>query len=532
MALKLVFLRVAICTVLLWSFVDVCYGFSYRAGVFQHSPVGTYPYHPIEVLKQNFEVYRKAVVEARDQGVDIVVFPEGGTGWLFAELINTRDAMIPYCETIPDEASFKSLCDSPKAHNFSQVRQASCMAQRSGIVVVVNMCVVQYCDQQSDADCPSDGRFQWNTDVVFDENGLLIAAYRKSHLFGGGAVFDQPTTPDVVSFNTTFGVQFGMFICYDIDFFQPVQSLLAQGIENFVFSSAWVNTPPLQTAVQLQQAWSRVYQSNLLAANSASDYIVSGGGIYSSGLVLNVSFSLDDWNIHQLLVADVPISPPQIASDLPPLWRSEQVKEIQVLTDEVACHLETFPELEGNCVFVQTSNLTEFTSYKLEANHTGLSCSVDFNFVPSPEQNETDDVYALFVARGNLVFPNTPDGLAMEVCAFLHCHSPPNCSSSYDFSSSRASLGSFKVALQGAEFSDNVTIFPLVSVNNTELLPPTSVIYNNNSQEARRQEANTTQISFVRQEHDLFAVVLYGVGAVSNISSSSCQQATIDYYDI
>jgi len=42
------------------------------------------------------------------------------------------------------------------------------------------------------------------------------------------SVFDQPATPDVVSFNTSFGVHFGMFICYDIDFTQPIQTLISQ----------------------------------------------------------------------------------------------------------------------------------------------------------------------------------------------------------------------------------------------------------------------------------------------------------------
>ena len=61
------------------------------------------------------------------------------------------------------------------------------LKQEFNMVVVINMCTLQYCSAQNDTNCPSDGRYQWNTDVVFSEQGVILAVYHKSHLFGGGA---------------------------------------------------------------------------------------------------------------------------------------------------------------------------------------------------------------------------------------------------------------------------------------------------------------------------------------------------------
>ena len=40
----------------------------------------------------------------------------------------------------------------------------------------------------------------------------VLAAYKKSHVWFKKC-FDEPTTPDLVTFNASFGVQFGIFTC-------------------------------------------------------------------------------------------------------------------------------------------------------------------------------------------------------------------------------------------------------------------------------------------------------------------------------
>lgn len=58
-----------------------------------------------------------------------------------------------------------------------QVR-LSCTAKKYAIYVVANMGDKKPCSS-SDPKCPSDGRYQYNTDVVYDVEGKFVARYHK-----------------------------------------------------------------------------------------------------------------------------------------------------------------------------------------------------------------------------------------------------------------------------------------------------------------------------------------------------------------
>jgi hypothetical protein len=50
------------------------------------------------------------------------------------------------------------------------------------------------------------------------------------------------------TFQTDFGVEFGMFTCFDIIFYDPAIRLLETGrLKNFVFPTAWVDELPFLT---------------------------------------------------------------------------------------------------------------------------------------------------------------------------------------------------------------------------------------------------------------------------------------------
>lgn len=58
-----------------------------------------------------------------------------------------------------------------------QVR-LSCIAKNNSIYVAANVGDIKPCNA-TDPKCPKDGRYQYNTDVVFASDGKLVARYHK-----------------------------------------------------------------------------------------------------------------------------------------------------------------------------------------------------------------------------------------------------------------------------------------------------------------------------------------------------------------
>ena len=59
-----------------------------------------------------------------------------------------------------------------------------------------------------------DGFNMYNTNLVFDRSGILVAKHWKENLFME-PIFDVPSQPAFTTFTTDFGVNFGTFICFE-----------------------------------------------------------------------------------------------------------------------------------------------------------------------------------------------------------------------------------------------------------------------------------------------------------------------------
>lgn len=53
--------------------------------------------------------------------------------------------------------------------------------------------------------------------------------------------------PDVSIFETDFGVEFGVMICFDLNLQKPAANLIKKKIENFVFPTMWFSELPFYT---------------------------------------------------------------------------------------------------------------------------------------------------------------------------------------------------------------------------------------------------------------------------------------------
>ncbi|XP_031620024.1 vanin-like protein 2 [Contarinia nasturtii] len=251
---------------------------TYKAAVVEVNPVarGDTIEGVAKVTKQVVDI-----IESKDlNGVDIVVLPEG--------ILNTANTAIP----LPNSTLY---CDDPNAD--AVLRKLSCAAQKAKKYVVINL----YANEK-------DEHFSthlYNMAIVFDRQGTVIAKYRKYHLFGERGV-ERPKVPDLTTFTTDFGVTFGVAICFDLMFANPMETLIAHGIKNFVYPTYWFSGLPYLSSAQYQQSWAYANNVNLLAANTNAPNIgCSGSGIYSgrSG-ALEVFVSLTPAT--KVLIADVP----------------------------------------------------------------------------------------------------------------------------------------------------------------------------------------------------------------------------------
>ncbi|XP_072431799.1 biotinidase-like [Chiloscyllium punctatum] len=282
----------------------------YTAAVYEHAAVLNPPWKipstrqgALRHMKKNLDIYQEQVFAASKQGAKIIVFPEDGLqGFQF-----NRTSIFPYLEPIPDpNVVHWNPCLHPTVYNGTEVLlQLSCMARNGNMYLVANMGERQTCEQ-SDPKCPPDGRYHFNTNVVFDAEGTLIAKYRKWNLYFEHA-YDTPKTVQHVIFNTSFAGRFGIFTCFDILFYEPAVSLIENyGVKQIVFPTAWMNQLPLLSAVQFHQAFATAFGINLFAANQHHpEYNMTGSGIYTP---LDFPYYYNSESSEsKLLVAKVPI---------------------------------------------------------------------------------------------------------------------------------------------------------------------------------------------------------------------------------
>lgn len=236
------------------------------------------PDDALALMNRNMDVLEGAIKEAAQQGAHIIVTPEDGIyGWRF-----TRETIYPYLEDIPDPVVNWIPCTDPTRFAPAPVQERlSCMARNNSIYVVANIGDKKPCNS-SDPGCPSDGRYQYNTDVVFDPEGKLVARYHKYNLFRRETQFNYPKEPEAVTFETPFG-KFGIFTCFDILFREPAVVLVSElQVDTVLFPTAWMNVLPFLTAVEFHSAWAMGMGVNLLSANTHNIILsMTGSGLFT-----------------------------------------------------------------------------------------------------------------------------------------------------------------------------------------------------------------------------------------------------------
>ncbi len=281
----------------------------YVAAVAEHTVfMGSDADTPEYKLQKNLEIYSNLTTLAKTKGVQILVFPEFG---LTPAGTDKRSDLYPFAEKIPDMKDSASVipCTDPSFKDRPILSTMSCAAKSHQISILVNMIDWVDCTAATDKNCPSDNHYQYNTDVVFNEKGAIAAKYHKSHEFTPFiGVYDQYPTITEVTYKASFGVEFGLFICYDIVFPSPAKDLRAKGIEHFLYA---VNQYEIGEKT-LIEGWSRENDAVMLSANLGSGKPPMGdcSGIINRGSVLDAKkyhLVTSEFPQENILVATVPV---------------------------------------------------------------------------------------------------------------------------------------------------------------------------------------------------------------------------------
>jgi len=418
----------------------------------------------LDIMRKNLAVFQAKAELARSKGAEIVVFPEDGLyGFDY-----TRQQIFPFLEDIPNPSklqnSWNPCRDPDRFKNTEVLRELSCIAHNSSIVVVANMGDVQYCDKL-DPHCPEDGRYQFNTDVVLDSDGTLLAKYHKQNLYHEKQ-FNTPQKAEIVIFKTSFGITFGVFTCFDMLFHDPAITLVEKyGVRNIVFPTAWMDGFPILASVEYQQAWSRLTCVNLLAANQHQPLAdMVGSGIYSCGEALSYVYDMKTYEGH-LLVATLPnldLHPGQCNMQTC-LSTSMAFKSAQDMLKQV-----NLPMPPGSKPFHSVVINDVYTFVKLEAVEGNVSvCSNDLccqaSYFTSSQQPFKSELFALGAFSGH----HNPEGYYIQACVLIKCSKMEEHSCGSPTFTASTTFRSLTVM---GNFSSKAHVFPEILLSDVQLL--------------------------------------------------------------
>ncbi|XP_066974017.1 pantetheinase-like [Macrobrachium rosenbergii] len=290
---------------------------TYVGAVLEYEPYVDWKDGGEEIVRENSRIIAEYAAEAKTKGADILVAPEYGLTGLDMHFLQPEE-MFSLMQYVPDPGLGVVPCTTPvDPANVVAVRNLSCSAVENKMYIVVGVAEASPCSpdvrnpynnaMDTSRDCPKSGYIHYNTQVVFDRNGVVIARYRKKNLFVEPSFYPGLEPDESALFTTDFNVTFTLQICFDIAFLHPGWfNVLKYSVHDVAMSTAWIDILPFYLATSVQNAWSRDMGVNLLVSGYHSpENSKLGSGIYRGLTDREVTYVADVDSGSRLLISEV-----------------------------------------------------------------------------------------------------------------------------------------------------------------------------------------------------------------------------------
>ncbi len=241
--------------------------------------VGAYNTTAENNTKVTLERIKEIAVAAKRNDVSIVIFPEAILWWFFSREEALASTLVSEFTLVSNGTTSNGEKLNPcKTQPNTILGAVSCLSSEVGITLVVNLAT-------------RTNALLYNTAIASGPTGIVLASYRKMHVYGSSPQFDAPSSGDLSFFRTSNGNTLGLLVCVDLEFMEPLNALLkvVPDLTALVIPASWSNTPPLSFSVLYPQGLSRAIEAKtgrnvtVLFANCGQNSACWGAGAYKSG---------------------------------------------------------------------------------------------------------------------------------------------------------------------------------------------------------------------------------------------------------
>ena len=377
----------------------------YRAAAYEHVLVGAWSpidrNNPLQFVRKNLKAFAIAAEAARDEGAEIIVFPEEGLHVpvkIKGENCTLREGTKLLMEDVPhprDSDEPIVPCGNKDFDDREIVQTLSCIAKSNSIYLVADMGDIKNCADKNDTNCPDDGVYMYNTQVAFDRKGALVGRYHKYHLYGEYH-YNVPDEVDLSYFDTDFGVRVGMYICFDRLFHDPMVKLVEEyNVTTMALSTWFFDEYPLLISTQIDQGWSIGLGINIVAANSKQlDSGTTGSGIFSPSYVAISEHDVGknkQLTRPRLIIGNLPVDPKSHVKCDPDPWTIGISKFKQVPAQKYSFFGANFSKYES-------IQLTDDKGDNVTLCQGDFCCSLDYQFKKNSgkhPKNQADYYFAV-----------------------------------------------------------------------------------------------------------------------------------------